>query len=369
MTIQKYLTQISFIGLFAIFILFSSLVALVTDWWWFSEVGYTQIFIKSLLAKITLFSAAGLFAAVFLLANFSLAIRSKVPWVATLPEALVGRPVNVDNHIVKKFAVVLSLVIAFFFGLVAAGNWQEVLKFISGAAFGAADPIFNKDIGFYLFSLPIFQIGLGLIKFLVLLALAGCATLYFLRGSLYVASLQLLKQMQIERGARIHLGILLAIFLATLAAGVYLFRFALLTSQYGLVLGATYTDAIVKIPILWVLMVTAVLAAISAAFWAWTGKLSPLIGAVSLYVVIGFAGAVIPSLVQKLVVAPNELVKETPFIKHNIAATRQAFALDKIEEREISGDKPITAADIANNNLTVKNVRLWDRKPLLSTFS
>lgn len=369
MTIPKYLTQISFIGLFAIFILFSSLVAFVTDWWWFSEVGYTQIFIKSLLAKIALFSAAGFFAAVFLLANFSLAIRSKVPWVATLPEALVGRPVNVDNHIVKKFTVVFSLVIALFFGLVAAGNWQEVLKFISGAAFGAADPIFNKDIGFYLFSLPIFQIGLGLIKFLVLLALAGCATLYFLRGSLYVASLQLLKQMQIERAARIHLGILLAIFLATLAAGVYLSRFALLTSQYGLVFGATYTDAIVKIPILWVLMVTAVLAAISAAFWAWTGKLSPLIGAISLYVVVGFVGAVIPSLVQKLVVAPNELVKETPFIKHNIAATRRAFALDKIEEREISGDKPITAADISANNLTVKNVRLWDRKPLLSTFS
>ncbi|MDP2932764.1 MAG: UPF0182 family protein, partial [bacterium] len=116
-------------------------------------------------------------------------------------------------------------------------------------------------------------------------------------------------------------------------------------------------------------MATAVLAAISAVFWAWKGKLSPLIGALSLYVVVGFVGAVIPSLVQKLVVAPNELVKETPFIKYNIAATRQGFALDKIEEREISGDKPITASDIANNNLTVKNVRLWDRKPLLSTFS
>lgn len=387
MNIPKYLTQISFIGIFSIFILFSSIVALVTDWWWFSEVGHTQIFIKSLTAKITLFSATGIFAAVFLLANFFLALRSTrstgsanspqadSEWTAILPIVLTGQPVNVDNFLVKKLAVVFSLAIAFFFGLAAAANWQEVLKFISGAAFGASDPIFNKDIGFYIFSLPVFQTGLGLIKFLVLLTLIGCAIVYFLRGNLQFSGfsaqtdLQSLKKLRIDRAARIHLGILFAIFLSTIAAGIYLSRFTLLTSQSGLVFGATYTDATVRIFMLWVSMAAASLAAVSAIFWGWKGKLSLLVGAVSLYVIVGFAGAIIPSLIQKLVVAPNELVKETPFIKYNIAATREAFALDKIEEREISGDKPITAADISANNLTVKNVRLWDRKPLLSTFS
>ncbi|MDP3244539.1 MAG: UPF0182 family protein [bacterium] len=376
MIIPKYLTQISFIGLFVVFVLFSSTVVFVTDWWWFSEVGHTQIFITSLVAKIALFLSAGIFAVAFLLTNFSLAIRSKISWTAVLPVALIGQPMNVDSRIIKKLAVVLSVGVAIFFGLAAAASWQEVLKFISGAAFGATDPIFNKDIGFYIFSLPVFQTGLGLIKFLILLSLAGCAIIYFLRGSLYLLGpsadqpgARSFKRLQVNRGARIHLGILLAIFLATIVDGVYLSRFTLLTSQDGLVFGATYTDATVRIFMLWISMVTVALAAVSAVFWAWKGKLSLLIGAVALYVVAGLAGAVIPSLVQKLVVAPNELVKETPFIKHNIAATRQAFALDKIEEREISGDKPITAADIANNNLTVKNVRLWDRKPLLSTFS
>ena len=369
----KYLTRISLIGFFVVFILFSSIVGFVTDWWWFSEVGHTQVFIKSLVAKIALFSSVGIFAAIFLLVNFFLAARSTHStgsgWTAMLPVALIGRPVNLDNRTVKKLAIFFSVVIAVFFGLAAAINWQEVLKFISGAAFGTADPIFNKDIGFYIFTLPVFQIGLGLIKFLVVLSLAGSAIIYFLRGSLYVANLQSLKKLQIERSARIHLGILVAIFLLSLAAEVYLSRFALLTSQSGLVFGATYTDATVRIFMLWISMAAAVLAAVSAIFWAWKGTLSWLLGAVSLYVVVGFAGAAIPSLVQKLVVAPNELVKETPSIKHNIAATRQGFNLDTIEEREISGDKPITASDIANNNLTVKNVRLWDRKPLLSTFS
>jgi len=381
---KKYLSRFVYVVIIAVFILFSSIVGFVTDWWWFSEVGHTQIFITSLVAKIALFSSAGIFAAIFLLANFSLAIRSKNSWTAILPAALTGQQVvNVDSRIVKKLAVVLSVVTAIFFGLATAANWQEVLRFISGAPFSVADPIFGKDTGFYLFTLPIFQMGLGLIKFLVLLSLVGSAIIYFLRGSLHFSGLPTeaslaesgreglpsLKRLQIDRAARIHLGILLAIFFSTIVAGVYLSRFALLTSQSGLVFGATYTDVTVRIFVLWISTTAAALAAVSAAFWAWKGRLSPLVGAVSLYIVVGFAGAVIPSLIQKLVVAPNELVKETPFIKYNIAATRQGFALDKIEEREISGDKPLTASDIANNNLTVKNVRLWDRKPLLSTFS
>src|SRR3989344_3470430 len=162
---KKYLSRFVYVVIIAVFILFSSIVGFVTDWWWFSEVGHTQIFITSLVAKIALFSSAGIFATVFLLANFSLAIRSKNSWTALLPAAFIGRPVNVDSRIVKKIAVVFSLIIALFWGLAAAGNWQEILKFISGAAFGATDPIFNKDIGFYIFSLPVFQTGLGLIKF------------------------------------------------------------------------------------------------------------------------------------------------------------------------------------------------------------
>ncbi len=369
MTIPKFSKGLFGIGLFVVFILSTNIVGFATDWWWFSEVGYSQIFLKSLGVKIALALAVGGFAAIFLLLNFSLAIRSKIPWVATLPEALIGRSVSLGNRIVKKLIVVLSVILGLFFGLVAAGSWQEVLKFISGTAFGLADPVFNKDISFYVFSLPFFQIGLGLIKFLVLLTLIGCAIIYFLRGSLHAVNLRSLRKMQVDRATRIHLGILLAMFLATIAVGVYLSRFTLLTSQSGLVFGATYTDATVRIFMLSISMTAATLAAVSAVLWAWKGKLAPLLGAVSLYVVVGLAGGVIPSLVQKLVVAPNELVKETPFIKRNIAATRQAFALDKIEEREISGDKPITAADISANNLTVKNVRLWDRKPLLSTFS
>jgi len=214
-----------------------------------------------------------------------------------------------------------------------------------------------------------------LLETLIIVALAACGFIYFLRGSFHFTGLRLaagsksLDRIRVDRLARMHLGILAALLFAVIAVGAYLSRFNLLTSQNGLVFGATFTDVSVRMFVLLVSAAAAVIAAVSALYWSWKSKIMPLAWAVAIYLLVGFLGPVVPSFVQKLVVAPNELVKETPYIQHNIAATRRAYALDKIEEREISGDKPITASDIAANNLTVKNVRLWDRDPLLSTFS
>ena len=369
MTISNYVTRATLIGFFVVAIFFSSIIAFVTDWWWFAEVGYTQIFLTSLIAKSALFFATSFFVAIFLLINFLLATRLKIFWTATVPEALLGRQIRLDNQIVKKLAVVASCAIGVFFGLAAAASWQDVLKFISRSSFGSSDPIFNQDIGFYIFSLPVLQASLGFAKTLVIFALVGCALIYFLRGIFYFVTHISKRQLHIEPSARIHLGILLAFFLLIIAGETALSRFSLVTNQSGLVFGATYTDATLKIFMQWISTGCAVLAACAALVWAWKGKMTVLAAAVSLFIVVGFVGPIFPSFVQKVIVAPNELVKETPFIKHNISATRSAFALDKIEEREISGDKPITAKDIQANDLTVKNVRLWDRKPLLSTFS
>jgi len=379
LNIPKFPSWIFLIAIFVVFGFLSNIVALVTDWWWFSELGYSQIFIKSLSTKVALGLAATIFAGVFLLTNLLLAIRSKVPWMTTLPESLFGRPISLDNRLVKKLAVAICVVLALFFGLAAAASWQEVLKFFSATAFGNSDPILGKDIAFYLFSLPVFKIGLGMVRALILLALVGCGLVYVLRrsftlpglsgGKLSQPNLNFIKNIKVSREARLHLGIILFLFLAAVAAGAYLSLFELLTSQSGTVFGAVYTDVTIRIPLLWVSIFTASLAAVGVAVWGLSGRLAPMVGAVSLYLVVGLASGIIPSIFQKLVVAPNELVKETPFIKYNIAATNRAFALDKIEKREILGDKPITAADISANNLTVKNVRLWDRQPLLSTFS
>ncbi len=387
MSIFKFFS-FGFLGIaFAIFIFFSSAVTLVTDWWWYQEVELTEVFITSLKTKVIVGLGAGLIAAAFLLTNFLIAVRSKVPWIVTIPEALAGQSISLNDHIVRKLGIILSLVIALLIGLIASSSWQDILKFLSATPFGQADPLFGKDISFYVFTLPIYSLGLGLIKILILFSLISCGGIYVLRGSLNLSSilgkfdlskltgkpesllLKSPKSQPPDKNARLHIGILLFLFLTTIAAGTYLSLYNLLTGQSGPIFGAAFTDANIMVPILHISVFVYGLAAVLALLYGISGRISPLLGAISLTILVGFASAIIPSIFQKLVVAPNELVKETPFIKHNIAASRKAYGLDKVEEREIAADKPITAADIAANNLTIKNVRLWDRAPLLSTFS
>ncbi|MBI4097233.1 MAG: UPF0182 family protein [Candidatus Levybacteria bacterium] len=379
------------------FIFFSGIVSLITDWWWYQEVELTEVFVKSLSTKIIVGIVAGIIAAIFLLTNLFLAVRSKIPWMAAIPEALIGtnQPITLNSRIIGKLGIILSCIIALFIGLIASSSWHDVLKFLSSTPFGQKDPIFGMDVSFYVFSLPVFSLGLGLIKAVILISVISCGAVYILRGSLNLSSIlgkfdlskltgkpeSLIPKSaknpishstssgQADPKARLHIGILLSLFLTTIAIGTYLSLYNLLTAQSGPVFGAAFTDANIMVPLLRISVFVYGLAAVLALFYGVSGKISPLIGAVSLTVIVGFASLIIPSIFQKLVVAPNELTKETPFIKHNIEATNKAYGLDQVEERELVADKPITAADITANNLTVKNVRLWDREPLLSTFS
>ncbi|KKQ23879.1 MAG: hypothetical protein US40_C0010G0001 [Candidatus Roizmanbacteria bacterium GW2011_GWC2_37_13] len=378
---MKNIGLFSGIGIAVVIFLFSSfstIVSFITDWWWFAEVGQTEVFIKPLLTKIIIYIVTSVIAVIFLLINFLIAVRSKTSWVVLIPAALLGQPVSLDSRVLKKIGIAVCIVFSLVLGLITAANWQEILKFFSSTPFREYDPIFKKDIAFYIFSLPVFNIGLGILKILVFTSLISSGIIYTLKGSLNltgflskfeVPGLKLSNKGKTEPKAQLHLSILLFLFFTATALGTYLSLFELLSTQSGPIFGAAYTDVAIMIPILKISIGLTVLVAILTLFWGISGKLAPLITAISLYVFIGIVSAVVPSLFQKLIVAPNELVKETPFIKYNIAATRKAYGLDKIEERDISADKPLTSADIASNNLTIKNVRLWDREPLLSTFS
>ncbi|MEK7502186.1 MAG: UPF0182 family protein [Patescibacteria group bacterium] len=397
MNITKFFSW-AFLGIsFVTFIFFSSIVSLITDWWWYQEVGLTEVFVKSLSAKIIVGAAAGIIAAAFLLTNLFFAVRSKIPWMASIPAELIGanQPISLNSRIIGKLGIILSCVIALFIGLLASSSWHDVLKFLSSVPFDQKDPIFGQDISFYVFSLPLFSLALGLIKIVILVSLISCGAIYVLRGSLNLSSIlgkfDLSKLTGQPKGpfdklraglipksaknpisdpkARLHIGILLFLFLTTIAIGTHLSLYNLLTAQSGPVFGAAFTDANIMVPILQVSVFVYGLAAILALFYGISGKITPLFGAIFLTVIVGLASSIIPSIFQKLVVSPNELTKETPFIKHNIAASRKAYGLDRVEEREIAASKSITASDIASNNLTIKNVRLWDREPLLSTFS
>lgn len=356
------------ISVFA-FAFLNGLITLITDWWWFGEIGLTDVFLKSLGSKIIVFVAAFLFSTGFLLVNFLIATSSKIPWLAALPEALFGQPVTLDNRLAKRIAIFVSIGIGLLVGLIASLQWLNILQALSAVPFVDKDPIFAKNIAFYIFHLPVLQSAAALFRLLLIVGIAGCSLVYVLRGSLNLARILRYFNIAALGSARVHLGILLSFFFASLAFGVYLSLFQLLSAKTVLITGASYTNVTVMIPLLRLSLIALALAAITSFFWGITGATKPLIVSVGLNILVGAITLTLPFIVQKLIVAPNELVKETPFIRHNIAATRKAYGLDIVEERDILAERELTAQDVDKNPLTVKNVRLWDRAPLLSTFS
>lgn len=346
----------------------SGIVSFAIDWWWFTEVGLREILVKSLAAKLICGSAAGLITFCFLFLNFIIAAHSKIPWVAGVPASVTGQPLAITDRWVKRAGIIICIIVALLTGLVAASYWLNILQFINSVPFDRKDPLLNMDIGFYVFSLPVYTILLGIAKFLVFLAIIGCGIIYMLRGKIKL-SLKAIAQKTYDKKATLHAGILLSLFFLLMAIGTRLSIYGLLNAQGAPISGATFTDANIIMPILRITFFAYILAGIMAMFYGISNKIMPLLAAVLLTFLSGGINVVIPSLYQRFIVAPNELVKETPYIKNNIESTRQAFGLDKIEKREIDPGKRLSFDDIVKNNLTIKNVRLWDRDPLLSTFS
>jgi len=412
MLTKKYPFWLMVVGSFVLLSFFTTIVALIIDWWWFREVGYTEIFSTLLIARIGLGVTVFLIVFLFLYGNLRFVVKIDQDLHLNIPPGLLGRSARIDGKLLRKLVMLASVVIALFFGFVASSGWQDMLKYLSVTPFGKTDAVFGKDIAFYVFSLPFITFALALLKTVFLLALVLCGGIYFFRGSLHFSFLkdafkkfnlpERMNQFQPEaysidadgnveetlasryvseqgviseatppdkRSARLHIAILLALLLLSMAASAYYSLFGLLTGQNGHVFGAVFTDVYVAIPFIWASLGVLVLASLASLYWGKSGQARLLMGSIILFFLVNITASVIPVVIQKLVVAPNELVKETPFIKNNISATREAYAIDQVEEREISGNQPLTAIDIENNNLTLKNVRLWDRAPLLSTFS
>lgn len=377
MKISRIIFSAFFLIVFIGIIAFTSLVGFAADYWWFEETGFTQIFLRSLTAQALTGLAAGLITALFLITNFLWANHSKIEWIGILPASLTGQPISVTNKFIGRIIILASILIGLFTGIIGTASWETAFKYINSVPFGANDPIFNTDIGFYIFTLPFYSLVLGLAKFVITIALVGTAGIYILRGKLHFRRvLGIFTNTQksedkrlFDRMSGFHIGILFFLLFAISAVDTYLSRYDLLYSQTGPVLGASYTDVNVMIPVLNTLAVVYLIAAATAFLLSVSGRIFPFLATLVLLAVVNFASLLIPEVVQRFIVAPNELSKETPFIKNNIKATREAYNLDTIEESEIQSDKPLTAEDIAENNLTIKNVRLWDRDPLLSTFS
>jgi uncharacterized protein len=339
-------------------------VELITDWWWFGELGHQATYATMLGAQATLGGLALLTSLVWLSANVRMAARTLPvePQTISTPEGLtLALPARYEAQMLGTVAGGAAAVLA---ALYAASSWQEFLGWRQAGPFGAVDPILGHDVAFYVFTLPMLELVRSFALAQVGLAAVGAGALYLLGGQLALTPFGVRLAMR----ARRHLGLLGAVFLLLLAAGAWLDRPRTLLTPTGIMRGAGYTDVHARMPFALAEMTAALVGAGLAAAYAVRGRPMVALGAVGLYAATALAGQVYAGVIQRFVVSPNEQVREAPYIQHNIDATRRAFALDTIVPRPLTGDAELTRADIDRNRATLDNVRLWDHQPLLETF-
>ncbi len=355
--------------LLAVFLLAGGLsfaVEMYFDWLWFIELGKTVLFTTALYAKGIIFTTVLLVGFLFLYANLIVAHRSPGAIQIGIPTPD-GRitAYTFEPATVQRVLGLVSLIVAFLLAVRGAAQWETIWRYLHRVDFGSQDPIFGRDISFYFFTLPMLEQAVRFAMVMCFLALAGSLALYYFKGAL---SLAMLKQSKRGRAAT-HASLLASVFFLFLAVSAHLNRFGILFSTHPLLYGASYTDLYARLPVLRILAVTAL---IGAALWfynAFASNYRAAIAAAGLYIVVLLGGNIYPALLQKFVVAPNELEKESPQIEHSIRATLHGYDLDTVEERDLSGDKALTPQDIRENAPTTQSIRLWDHEPLLDAFS
>jgi uncharacterized protein len=351
---------------FAVLFFFPSFIALLTDWWWFQEIGYEVVFTRELVTRVLLFLVAGGLTFGVLYFNLRIAQRGLVPDPIVFRLGQSVPRVDITRALLR-LSLPVSLFLALLAGMAVTPAWDTVLRLIYRTPFGIADPVFSRDIGFYVFTLPGLATALGFLSTIVVFSLLLVGPVYWLRGDVIFRP----RRLGIEPSAGKHLATLLAALFLITAVRLWLVDIpSLLYSTTGPLVGASYTDLHARLPALRVSAVVAVLAAIAVM----VGGVRRQLGLYAVLAIAGYLGVallgrgLIPLVVQKFFVAPTELTRETPYLRHHIAATRQAWGLDSVEVRELAGEANLTLADIRANAPTIENVRLWDREPLLQTF-
>jgi len=341
----------------------------IMEWLWLSELGYSQIFWTLRITQVSLITIAFIVIGSYLVPNFRY-LADQLKQVSFTGTPLQGVDFDVHSPLqqkrIKQFFTLGALVITLMFAFGFYIRWDESLQFIWSTAYGEVDPLFGRDIGFYLFQLPFLELLQTSLLVLTFLTTALLAIVYLFTGLLgmqpgqgFTASKPVMNHLKLNGG----------LWLLLLAWGFYLDRYGLLFREGGIVFGATYTDVAVELPALWILMIVTFLLALMvfASRWMNFGKLFPAFG---IFAVLVFAGGkiVLPGFVQSFSVNPNELELETPYLENNINMTRMAFGVDNVREVEYQADDTLTIRDIRNNQDAVDNIRLWDPRLLIQTY-
>ncbi len=351
------------------FILLSISSSWILEVLWLSELGYSQVFWTLKTTQVILITVAFAVIGGYLVPNFRF-LADQLKQISFTGTPLQG--VDFDIHSpkqqkrIKQFFTLAALVITLMFAFGFYIRWDESLLFVWNVPYGETDPLFGRDIGFYLFQLPFWELLQTSMLVLTFLTTAILAIVYLFTGLL---GMQPGKGFTASEPVMNHLKFNGGLWLLFLSWGFYLDRYGLLYKSDGIVFGAGYTDVTIELPALWLLFVITLALSLMLMVSRWV-KLGKVVPGLAILGVIVFVGGkiVLPGVVQNFSVNPNELQLETPYLENNIKMTRMGFGLDNVREVEYQADDTLTIADIRNNQDAVDNIRLWDPRLLISTY-
>ena len=349
----------------------------LVDWLWFSAIGYSPVFWTTFGAEAAVFFTVLVATGIILWTNGWLAFNFARRPGAQLPAAFASTQ-NVNATPLNQVKLIRHwlpwpIVIACGTGILAAlvawgelGNWHVFLELLYRVPYGANEPLYDNDIGFYLFSLPAYIVIKNWMLLTLFLSALLAGAVYWLFDDIEYDA----QRRSISPTAIAHGSVLLGVFFAVKAWSYGLDRYLLLYGDNGVVVGASFTDIHVELPILWFLMGLSIVAALVTWANLWKrGYTLPLVAAALIFGTSFVLSGVVPGLFQRIFVKPNELQWEKPYIQNNIALTQQAYNLHQILVKPFPAEQDLTFKALENNKATIDNIRLWDWQPLMNTYA
>jgi uncharacterized membrane protein (UPF0182 family) len=331
---------------------------------WFNKLGYLNTYVKILWTKIGLWWT--FFALFWLFAGLNMIMAFKRGNIQTIKIQQGGVPVEMSRKVGVIVASVGLLILALIMARNGAARWEVLLKLFNSTSFSVSDPAFGRDVSFYTFVLPFYLFLKSWSLGTVILTIIATAFLYLLSGQVSFEQNKLTVSDQVKR----HLIALLTLVAIIIAWNYWLKGYQLLFSRRGLIFGAGYTDLKVVRYCYYVMIAVSLFTALLCIAGARKRQFKqPLIGFGLLIGAAIVVTGIVPGIVQQISVKPNELVKELPYIKNNITFTRKGFNLDIIDRENFPVADSLTLNDFSAQAGIAKHIRLWDHRPLKSTFS
>lgn len=338
-----------------------------TKYLWFEQLGFTDVLLTRWVTQGVLFVIGFALFAVPLYLSLRHAYRSRpvYPPITREQEALEQFRAAVDP-LRRGLTVIAPLLIGGFGGLAAARRWQEAQLFVHPQTFGTEDPVFGRDISFYVFQLPIIDDAIAFTQFVFLIALVGALIGHFVYGGVAWGQEN---GLEVTRGARQHLGILAAGYVLLLGVGHWFHRYSLLNERHSRFDGASYTDINAILPAQTILAISGMI--VAALFIVWVVRADwriPAIGAGLMLLSTLVVGNAYPWVIQQFRVGPNERALEQPYIQRNIDATRAAFGLNDVREVPYAATTDAEPGALRSDADTTAQIRLMDPAVVSPTF-